>query len=148
MKKEMGRKILDRITTVIHKFNIQVCYLFGSYADGTADIHSDIDLAVLFDNFDQEKFTYDFRSVVREDFHSALSDLVDKVDVVFLQATDNIPLQFYIISQGKVLYSADEELRTDFEDRVVKYHMDLLPFLEKSYRELKEDLKEGNFIAK
>jgi len=139
--------IAKRINPVLTKYPILVCYLFGSYADGTAYANSDIDLAILMKDFDKKHPNYQLMTDIREDFHDALSDLVNKVDVVFLQATENIPLQFKIISKGKVLFSADDDYRTDFEDLVVKYHMDLAPFLEKSYREMIEDIREGNFIV-
>jgi len=140
-------EISTRIIPVLDKYNIQACYLFGSYADGTADANSDIDLAILLSSFDKSQPNFILMSDIREDFHDSLSDLIHQVDVVFLQGTENIALQYQIISKGKLLFSANDQFRTDFEDLVVKYYLDLAPFLQKSYRELEEDIKGGRFIV-
>jgi len=55
--------------------------------------------------------------------------LQKKVDVVLLN-TAAIEFKFLVISRGKLIYSLDEEKRTDFEDAVIRDYLDYKPFLE------------------
>jgi len=78
-------------------------YLFGSYAYGTPDIYSDIDLMVVIDDkFDVFKTAYKIQR--------GLADRVVPLDVVvnnesiFYEASNNTSLQAHIKKEGTLLY--------------------------------------------
>ena len=44
--------IQNKCTPILKKYNAEYCYLFGSYAKGTENENSDIDIAIISDDFD------------------------------------------------------------------------------------------------
>lgn len=58
-----------------------------------------------------------------------------EVDLLFLQKAS---LAFEIISKGKVIYSADNDLRTDYEYLISGRYMDFKYHLDQGYKELYE----------
>ena len=71
--------------------------------------------------------------------------LQKEVDVVILN-TATIEFKYLIIIRGKVIYSIDDEKRTDFEDVVIRDYLDFKPFLELYRKEVRKAIKEGNFF--
>lgn len=65
------------------------------------------------------------------------------VDLVRLEKA-SATVAFKAISQGKLLYSRNDKLRTDFEERVLRDYHDLVPFFKKFYRDVQEAILEGD----
>lgn len=65
------------------------------------------------------------------------------VDLVLLEKAA-ITVAYKAISQGQLMYSKSEELRTDFEERVLRDYQDFAPFLNKFHLEVKEELMDGD----
>lgn len=129
-----------KILPVMRKYQVTVCYLFGSRATGEGYEDSDVDLALLFHPFDRHKHTLDLELQVECDLAEVLSPL--PVDVVFLQRAELI-FRFEVISSGLVLYTEDEEFRTDFEETTVRDYQDFASFLQAYYRDLEEEVLRG-----
>lgn len=103
---------------VAEKHSINTVYLFGSYADGSYDENSDIDLAFvgLTEGIDYGRLYFD------------LQEMYDKqIDLIDLRKAPLVSA-FNIIKDGVVVYSANEEKRTDFEDDTVREYLDFLVF--------------------
>ncbi|MEW6447634.1 MAG: nucleotidyltransferase domain-containing protein [Bacillota bacterium] len=126
-----------RFIAVLRKYGVSVCYLFGSRASGQAYDDSDVDLAVLFKEYKPEVHHLDYVAALEEELQQLTSR---KVQVLCLQAVRDIALKFEIISSGKVMYSEDEDFRTDFEDVLIRDYLDFKPVLDLYYRELEEEI--------
>jgi predicted nucleotidyltransferase len=102
-------------------------FLFGSQADATATLRSDIDLAVLFD--------CDLALADELKFEVAVSDALgtDEVDVVNLNHA-NLLLRFRAIS-GKLLYQREETRVSDFVERTIIEYRDFEPRAQAALRD-------------
>lgn len=111
-------------------------YLFGSYL-GVKENARDIDLAVL------------LRQPVKSqvDIYLSLYPRIAKIifplepDLLFLHSA-TLPVRFGAVSSGEVIYSCDEELRTDFEYIVSGEYMDFKYHLNMAQHELFEAIQE------
>lgn len=89
-------------------------YVFGSVAKGHAREDSDIDIAVL---LEKEEDVYDVFMLAQE-----LASILDQdVDLVQLKTASTV-FQVQIISEGQVLYCADDIERVRFEALVYKMY--------------------------
>jgi predicted nucleotidyltransferase len=100
---------------------VDVVYLFGSYADGSAGLASDIDLAVLYkralsQEVIREAFLRDWAQVSR-----ALK--TDSVDLVCLNAASSIELKFAVVQDGKVILDRSDN-RVEYEYRIRSEYFD------------------------
>jgi len=129
-----------KIRPVLRTYQVTVCYLFGSRATGNVYEDSDVDLGLLFHPFNQARHNLDLELQVESELAKALSPL--PVDAVFLQRAE-LAFRFEVISSGVVLYSENEEFRTDFEEATVRDYQDFAPVLRAYYRDLKEELTPG-----
>ncbi|MBS4008032.1 MAG: nucleotidyltransferase domain-containing protein [Clostridium sp.] len=111
-------------------------YLFGSYLDNKEQAR-DIDLAVLLKH--RAKYQVDLYMDLYPRLALALSPL--EPDLLFFHEA-SLPVRFEVISTGEVLYSSDEELRTDIEYIVSGEYLDFKFHLEMSRQELFEAIKE------
>ncbi|MCL6610819.1 MAG: nucleotidyltransferase domain-containing protein [Peptococcaceae bacterium] len=130
----MENHIKQRIVQLCQNLGIDVCYLFGSRADGTACSGSDIDLAVAFKDYDGKKYGLSSEISMQQEFEDALRPY--QVDLLLIQRAPII-LKFKIIN-GVVLFSSDENFRTDLEEAIVRDYLDFKPFLDAYYREMAE----------
>jgi len=111
-------------------------YLFGSYLE-TPDQARDIDLAILTSDAVNSVNMY---LDLYQQFTEIFSPL--EVDLLFLK-NSSLLLSFEIISKGKVIYSADDDIRTDYEYLISGKYMDFKYHLEMGQKELYETVKEG-----
>ena len=142
MDKEKSILPEEKLGNLLGKYQVIAAYLFGSRAEGTYTDNSDYDFALLVDkDYDQNNVN----NLIMELEEKAASLLQKEVDVVILN-TATIEFKYLIISRGKVIYSIDEEKRTDFEDVVIRDYLDFKPFLELYRKEVRKAIKEGNFF--
>lgn len=105
----LTQELFDKITyTLVRTFNPMEIYLFGSYAWGTPDEESDVDLLIVLEKCDPKDL---YKATVAG--YSALGDIaafqkdiiiIDKKE--FDQAITDPTRLFYKIKQkGKVLYA-------------------------------------------
>ena len=82
--------------SIFNKYDVEYCYLFGSYAKGSANEDSDVDLLI------STKVTgLEFFELV-EDLRSNLKKEVDLIDTK--QLKDNLKLTNEILSDGIKIY--------------------------------------------
>lgn len=115
---------------------IAAVYLFGSYSQGAVREGSDIDLAVLLSA--PKSFSLD--DTLDLEVKMTLSLKTEKFDLVVAN-TASLIMQFRIISAGKLICAADDNLRCDFEERVMQEYYDFLPRLNEFNREYFAALK-------
>ncbi len=90
------RQIREACANVFSNYDVDYCYLFGSYAKGTATESSDVDLLVA-SNVTGMRF-FDMVESIRE-------ILGKRVDVLnFEQLKDNIALTYEILKDGVKIY--------------------------------------------
>lgn len=133
----LKQEIAASIVPVLQEYGVMSCYLFGSRATGEQHPGSDVDLAVLFADFPPQGNLLQLEIELQEKLQEVLQPL--EVDLVLLQKVP-LDLRFTIIRQGQVLYSVNEELRTDFEDVTIRDYLDFKPFLQTYYREMAESI--------
>ena len=114
-------ELLDKILEGMP--NVEFGYLFGSYADGSFNDRSDVDVAIYFKE-------YDF------DEHLTLISEISKItnkdtDLTILNKVKNLYLLEDIISKGIILKDSDK--RIDFE--LLKHHqfIDFIDFKKRIY---------------
>ena len=103
--------------------NIEFAYLFGSFADGSFNDRSDVDLALYLKKVDfdtQLEISFELSKVLKKD-----------VDLVVLNKAKNLYLLDDIIQKGIVVKDSDK--RVDFE--LIKHHqfLDFVEFKKRIY---------------
>lgn len=123
----MNDELKGKLRPVFEKAGVALAYLFGSEATGQATRASDVDTAVLFD----EDVAKSERFRQRLNLMGAIERIVKKpVDVVVLNDTASLLLQYAVIKEGQFLYQRSEEARLDFEAKLLGRYFDYQPFLD------------------
>ncbi len=107
--------------------DILFAYLFGSYAKGTQDEKSDIDIAIyLKDEKILEKYPlYPSRVAIK------IENILDKkkVDVRILNGS-TLRFRNQVLMHGKLLHSKDEKKRIEFETSSLDQYYDFKPHID------------------
>ena len=115
-------------------------YLFGSVAQGRAQPHSDVDVAVFVDPIPDAPFGYE--AELTADLVRALGD--DRVDVVLLNRAP--PLLYHrVLRDGVRLLSRDLRATTVREGAALSRYCDDLPRLAIVARALRARIERGEF---
>lgn len=94
-------EIEEKIKEILNKNNVEIGYLFGSYASGKNNKLSDIDIAILFSNLVNEKEMDDAEDTIK---YQIIKDLnVKKADLINLRKNNNKALRHEILFKGKPL---------------------------------------------
>ncbi len=118
-------------------------YLYGSYAKGTANRLSDVDVAVYLDE----------KAVPKGNQFRARLELIGEVmsvletndaEVIVLNDAPSL-LRFEVIRHGFLLDSKDEEARVSFHIRTFNEYMDYSKILDTQYSYMENRLKSGLF---
>jgi len=114
-----------------HFLQVIAAYLFGSYAGGRPTPLSDVDIGILLVNnlSDMESFKIEMHLLGK--LQKILG--TDNIDLVVLNKAP-LPIQYHATC-GILLFSTNEEKRTEFVEYVRKYYIDCLPI----YREYQEE---------
>lgn len=128
---------------LLSKHQVIAAYFFGSRAEGTASKDSDYDFAILAGNgYSQDNGN----NLIMELTEQIQALLGQGVDLVLLNRA-SIEFRFLVIKHGRLIFSADEEQRTDFEDMVIRDYLDFKPVLDLYRKEVREAIKEGHFYG-
>lgn len=100
----MGNNVFQKIIKYLQQHSdIDVVWLYGSHAKGTAQPHSDIDLAIAFKNFELSSFDKRLRPKELElEISNALSlneQLISIVDINLIPSY----LAFNVVEYGQVI---------------------------------------------
>ncbi len=133
----------EKLGNILGKYRVIAAYIFGSRAEGTSTESSDYDFAILIDdNYDQNAVN----NLLMELEEDAALLLQREVDIILLNKS-SIEFKYLVISRGKLIYSIDEEKRTDFEDAVIRDYLDFKPFIDLYRKEVREAIKDGYFYG-
>jgi uncharacterized protein len=138
------------IEKICKKYNIALCYLFGSQQNNgkailegkkleISDPEADIDFAVLFRKPPENTLeTYAYLSL-------ELQELVTpfKADLLFLDEVDHL-LQLETI-KGINIYSVNDKLREEYEEKVMMFASDELEIFKLNEKDLFEAIENGYF---
>lgn len=109
---------------------ILAVYLFGSEAEKTNAVNSDIDIGILLKNKKQLEDTRPLYNAVYSELARVFKPtFLRELDIVFLRNAP-LTLQYEAITKGKVIYEEDPVQRADYEEMVVNQYMDFKPVLE------------------
>ena len=119
MRKELQNKL--------KRLEVSVVYLFGSGAIGKRTRSSDIDIGVVFKQFQPVGDT----RVLYNTLYGIFSEMyrVSKIDIVFLQ-TAPLSIQYSAIKEGKILFEEDPFVTADYEHGVINQYLDFKPVLD------------------
>ena len=134
---------VEHLTQQLQEFSdtrqdIAAIYLFGSQAKNSARPDSDVDIAILVLNENQDLFYLELR--LNGDVGKYVT--YDPLEVFVLNRLP-IAFKFHVISQGKVLVSLNEKFRVNWEVKVIGDYWDFKPFLDEYYRAFFQRMKEG-----
>lgn len=137
------KDIKAALEKILKDFPVHLAYLYGSFAEGTHAEDSDIDIAlVLHEQSDKNKILKtELRIATRLD-----EEFGADFDV---RSIDNAPLKVKgeVITQGTLVYSADEEFRVEFETYVRDRYFDYLPTLRRMRELYFTSVKEGGLLG-
>lgn len=142
-----GRR--EELRRICEESRILAVYIFGSMTSegvslldnkkpGNVDPLADIDVGVVFLQpvSDPKERVKSYRKL-----YSDLSDLFSPLplDLVFLQETGVI-IQFEAIN-GQIVYSHDDDKRTDYEEKVIKFYQDWKPVYDQYTKEVLDAIR-------
>ncbi len=134
---------VKELKNLLGRYRVTAAYFFGSRIEGAASENSDYDFAILVDKENEQD---DINYLLMELKDEAACLLQKEVDLVLLNNA-SIEFKYLVISRGQVIYSCDEEKRTDFEDEVIRDYLDFKPVLDLYRKEVREAIKEGHFYG-
>lgn len=141
---KLEEKIIGKMVEYFSKKpEITAVYLYGSYARGEANEMSDIDLGVVLKERQLEAF-----SIPEVQMAEELSDITGiKVEIQNLELC-RIDFAHRVVSEGLLIYSGDEKLRVEFEEKIFRDYFDIKPMLEEYYYYLSQMAKKGELGAR
>jgi predicted nucleotidyltransferase len=132
-----------KLEDIFEKYNLPAVYLFGSRVGGTATSGSDYDFGILLNEAADFEEAALFEMNVAEELSGVLEQ---KADIVILNSA-SIELKFLIIKRGILIYSGNDDQRTDFEDMTIRDYLDFKPVLDTYRKEVRESIKGGGFYG-
>lgn len=106
------------IDYIKEKNNVKIAYLFGSFADGTYNENSDIDIAIIYKS-DIDDYDHAGESI-------EISKIFGDVDVDYIKLDKaNIFLQFEILSKGLLIYCDDDEYLEQYMKKVQEQYIEM-----------------------
>jgi len=115
------------VENVLASAGVRFAYLFGSRATGTANEHSDADVAVM----PQRELGLLEQGGLIANLVAALE--VPAVDLLLLDRA-SLELRGRVVQEGRLIYSVDEPARVAFEVRTQSEYIDFLPTLQELQR--------------
>jgi uncharacterized protein len=128
---EVVSTLVGHIEELVKEFDIKLIYIFGSYAKGTNNVRSDLDIAIMLEN------NYD--PMIKLNLIGELTSIFkrDDIDLVILN-TEKPVLRHQVIKYGKLVYMKDEDIKVEFEVKVLREYMDMEYFRKTQMQCVKE----------
>jgi len=128
----------QKIKEILEKYDVTLGYLFGSYARGTNNKFSDIDVAVVFPvDISTRDVEERKEKIISEIIKVAL---VNNVDLINLRENENVNLIYDIIFKGKAVLVKDERFKKFLELKAVRDFEDFKYFKNVQFEILKRKL--------
>ncbi|MFB0538434.1 MAG: nucleotidyltransferase domain-containing protein [Anaerolineae bacterium] len=134
---ELASQLADYFTG---RSEVLAAYLYGSRAEGRASALSDMDIGVLTRDGLAEERLWRLEDAIAADLRRVLH--TDQVDLIVLNLAP-LRIRYEVITRGKVLYSADDGARADFESYSLRRYWDFEKYLEEYDRCFLTRIKEG-----
>ncbi|PSG98901.1 MAG: hypothetical protein BRC29_02110 [Nanohaloarchaea archaeon SW_7_43_1] len=113
--------------------DIVAVYLYGSFAKGESDEKSDLDIGVLFEDYEG------LEQVV--DLEEALEPCFDKeIDLRPLNV-DDIVFKKEVVKTGELVFELKRDKRCKFEESVMRKYLDMKPYIQRYYNSRSERLE-------
>lgn len=121
LDEKQKENLLKQMKAELQSFpEIEFAYVHGSFVDGNP--FKDIDIAILTENRQTDPLNYEL------DLEVKLYRKLDfPADVRVLNSAPNA-FCFHVIKEGALLFTRDENKRSEFETRVFSSYADFLPF--------------------
>ena len=110
---------LKRLSKLFALKEVVLAYLFGSYAEGTNDSSSDLDLALFLGNHKQKRNALYMELFA--DIQQAIS--TERFDLILLDYASPL-LKREIVSSGQVIYARTKEEQFNFEIETMRQYLD------------------------
>lgn len=123
---------------------VALAYLYGSYARGTSNLHSDIDVAVLLEGSPDEHQCFDARLEIIGDLMNILDS--NQIDVAVLNQAPPA-LRYGVIRDGELLFCRDEDKRIQFQMRSLNEYLDFKPILDRHKKAIFEKARKGELLS-
>jgi predicted nucleotidyltransferase len=136
---DLAREFVERISK---ECPIKFAYLFGSFATGTFNNMSDVDIAVMFEEDLLAMNEAILRGLLMEEGKALFKRDVDIVNL----KNANIFLKYSIIKDGIIL--KDHEERSLFEASVLREYLDFSYYSEIYNQKVLESIKNKEFFKK
>jgi len=140
----ISNECAQKLAAVAARFpEVDVLYLFGSRAKGSARAGSDVDLAVLLgEQTDRERY-FDLKRRLAAEFSAVAGD---SVDVLILNETP-LHVTYEAVAPRMILYEHDAAHWVEFEVQAVSRYFDFRPLLEVRKEYVKQQLSRGEFFG-
>ena len=122
----MGQWTSQLVEYLAGRSEVLAAYLYGSHAEGRANALSDMDIGVLIRDGLAEERLWRLEDALAADLGRVLH--TDQVDLVVLNLAP-LRIRYEVITRGKVLYSADDGARADFESYSLRRYWDFQKYL-------------------
>lgn len=125
-----------KITALLSRYEeIELAYLFGSFASGLAGKESDVDIAILLSDNALAQANYRYRHRLATEIEEEIEKEVD------LRIMNGAPIYalYQVIKNGRLLYAASPKKKASFEAFVISRYLDMKPYwdLYDRYREIR-----------
>lgn len=131
---EVKKNLNNHKDRLVNKYNIELIYIFGSYATNKNNENSDLDIAVYLggkpDAFIRLEILDELVGIFRR----------EDIDLVILNKV-NIVLQFQVIKYGEVVYMKDLLTKVLYESRTMNFYMDM-----EYFRNVRNTIKHEKFL--
>ena len=113
------------LRAIVSEYPIALAYLYGSQAAGQATLLSDVDIALVLADEDYDPKS---RLTIELQIEEAIARMggISNVDVRILNEAP-IMVRGEVITNGKLLYSRDEEFRVHYETTTRAAYFDFMP---------------------
>ncbi len=136
--------VVAHVQALCARYPVNLCYLYGSQAKGTAHALSDVDVGFVLDDMDRKAY--------REmwlDLYEAISQCCPdhEVDLVILNLVGPL-LRNKVIREGRLVFTRDESIRVDFECRTLESYFDFRYFADIYDHALFQSIKGGGWFGR
>lgn len=133
-------QLLKIAPKILENYPVYFAYLYGSFARKAVHPFSDIDIAIYVEDIsDEDILDLELQISVQLDNRFKAGDKFD------VRAINRLPLivRGKILTEGQLVYSADEEKRVEFEVITRKLYFDFLPVINQYHDEYIKTVAKG-----